>query len=90
VFHKENLSEEMCVAVIRGAQLSESSEPVPDTKGKREVCPDCGGRNLRRLSRTGFLQERVFPLFGYYPWECGVCRQMTLLRNRGNNTRKRD
>jgi hypothetical protein len=42
-------------------------------------CKDCGN-NLRRLARKGFLQLRVFPLFGYYPWECPVCRKTLMIR----------
>jgi hypothetical protein len=42
-------------------------------------CKDCGN-NLRRLARKGFLQLRVFPLIGYYPWECPVCRKTLMIR----------
>jgi hypothetical protein len=41
-------------------------------------CKHCGS-NLRRLSRTGFLQLRVYPLFGFYPWECPVCRKPVMV-----------
>jgi len=42
-------------------------------------CRDCGN-NLRRLARKGFLQLKVYPLFGYYPWECPVCRKSQMIR----------
>ena len=35
---------------------------------------------MRRLSRSGFLQQKVYPLFGYYPWECHLCRTRVMLR----------
>jgi len=38
---------------------------------------------MRRMGRTGFLQDKVFPLFGYYPWECPICRRTRMVRLRG-------
>lgn len=37
---------------------------------------------MRRLVRESFLQRSVYPLFGYYPWECPLCRKPVLLRQR--------
>lgn len=45
---------------------------------------------MRRLRRDGLLQVKVFPLFGYYPWQCGNCRAKMLLRNRGKHAEKRE
>jgi predicted RNA-binding Zn-ribbon protein involved in translation (DUF1610 family) len=45
-------------------------------------CPTCGLNYLRRIHRRGFLQMRVYSLFGYFPWECPVCREPMLLRVR--------
>jgi hypothetical protein len=42
-------------------------------------CRECGS-NLRRLARKGFLQLKVYPFFGYYPWECPVCRKTLMVR----------
>jgi ribosomal protein L40E len=42
------------------------------------VCRKCGADALRRENRQGFLQLKVFPLFGLYPWECVVCRKVRL------------
>jgi hypothetical protein len=44
--------------------------------------PDCGIKYLRRVYRRGFLQKRVMAFFGYYPWECPVCRIPHYLRGR--------
>jgi len=44
---------------------------------------------MRRLARSSFLQKYVFPLFGYYPWECFACRKIRLLRVRGKRAFKR-
>lgn len=42
-------------------------------------CERCGS-NLRRLTRRGFLQKKVFAWFGYYPWECPICREVLILK----------
>jgi hypothetical protein len=42
-------------------------------------CKKCGN-GMRRLSRHGFLQQKVYPIFGYYPWECPLCRKLVMLR----------
>jgi hypothetical protein len=34
------------------------------------------------MPRIGFLQNKVFPKFGYYPWECMHCRGITMLKMR--------
>lgn len=49
----------------------------------KKGCPDCGQRNLVRVARIGFLKERIYPKFGFYPWECPQCRRKLLLRRRG-------
>jgi hypothetical protein len=49
------------------------------------VCDRCGDR-MRRLARKGFLQSKLFPVFGFYPWECFTCRDRKLLRSRGTRT----
>jgi hypothetical protein len=43
---------------------------------------------MRRLGRVGFLQRKVFPLFGYYPWECPICRETVMHRGRGKRHKK--
>jgi hypothetical protein len=44
---------------------------------------------MRRLGREGFLQSRIYPIFGYYPWECPICRKMRLMHVRGKRARRR-
>lgn len=46
------------------------------------VCPYCGHDRLRRTSRVSFLENKIFPLVGIYPWECANCRQHYLRRKR--------
>jgi ssDNA-binding Zn-finger/Zn-ribbon topoisomerase 1 len=45
-------------------------------------CPECGANRVRRMQRVGFLQNTVFPFFGYYPWECTLCREPFLAKKR--------
>jgi hypothetical protein len=44
------------------------------------VCRECGATTLRREDRRGFLQLKIFPLFGLYPWECVMCRKVRIYR----------
>ena len=55
---------------------------------KTLTCPNCRHQQLARIARRGFLRERLFPIFGFYPWECAMCRRQFLLRKRGAAYRK--
>ena len=54
------------------------------------LCPHCGDNHPRRLERKGFLQQKVYPLFGYYPWVCGACKSTFLVRKRYRRKSKKD
>lgn len=45
-------------------------------------CPECDGIELRRQGRVGIWQRLILPQLGLYPWECGLCRKIFLLRQR--------
>jgi hypothetical protein len=47
-------------------------------------CPHCGARALYRRERRGFLQRKVLPRLGFYPWNCASCRKSALLRLRSS------
>jgi hypothetical protein len=51
-------------------------------------CPKCRQEQLSRIARQGFLRNRIFPMFGYYPWECAICRRESLIRKRGGSYRR--
>jgi hypothetical protein len=53
------------------------------------LCKHCGSK-LRRLARAGFLQQRVYPLFGFYPWECPVCRKVLMLKKQYRRKTRRE
>jgi ssDNA-binding Zn-finger/Zn-ribbon topoisomerase 1 len=61
-----------------------SAESVPEARSTREqiVCQRCGSEKVHRVFREGFLQERILPLFGYYPWRCKNCGNLEMLRKR--------
>ncbi len=50
--------------------------------GEKPHCPQCDGIELRRQGRIGFLQRTVLPRLGLFPWECGLCRKIFLLKQR--------
>jgi len=50
-------------------------------------CVTCGSE-MRRLSREGFMQREIYPLFGYYPWECPLCRELVMFKARRARKRK--
>jgi len=40
------------------------------------------------MKRVGFLQNRVYSIFGFYPWKCPECKTRYLLRARGSRRKK--
>jgi hypothetical protein len=51
-------------------------------------CPNCRQDQLARIARRGFMREHVYSMFGYYPWECAICRREFMIRKRGAAYRK--
>ncbi len=45
-------------------------------------CKKCGSGRVYRVYREGFMQERIYPHFGYYPWLCRDCGDHAMLRKR--------
>lgn len=55
----------------------------PETETEAPMkCRNCGGTCLRRVSRSGFLQLKILPFFGLYPWVCEECGEVRLYRKR--------
>jgi hypothetical protein len=40
------------------------------------------------MKRQGLMQKFIWPLFGYYPWECPQCREVTVEKRRANHHKK--
>lgn len=53
-------------------------------------CPACNYPSIRRTARISFLQGRVFPLFGCYPWECPKCGKIFIIKDRGDQPRENE
>jgi hypothetical protein len=53
---------------------------------RQVVCPACRSASALRVNRTGFLQHKVFGLFGIYPWKCGACGSTFFCRRRGHRS----
>ena len=56
--------------------------------GEKPHCPQCDGIELRRQGRIGFFQRAVYPRLGLFPWECGLCRKVFLLKQRSTEYRQ--
>lgn len=49
-----------------------------------KLCFKCKSTKFRRVNRMGFLQTTLLPYFGYFPWECVMCRRKTYFRDSGH------
>jgi len=49
----------------------------------RVHCQECGSDRVYRVLRKGYFQEKIYPLFGYYPWQCMKCGVRVILHKRG-------
>jgi hypothetical protein len=50
---------------------------------KKLRCPKCRHEQLARIARHGYFRRNIWPIFGFYPWECAICRRQFLLWKRG-------
>jgi len=48
----------------------------------RLYCKECNSHRVFRIFRKGFLQERIYPWFGFYPWKCKDCKSCMFYRKR--------
>jgi hypothetical protein len=69
---------------VSDGSRTEAAAGFVDQAGARTdiLCPECGSDQPRRLERKGFLQTRIYPIFGYYPWICGGCKVTFIMRKR--------
>ncbi len=56
---------------------------------KKKVCFYCGATAFRRINRSNFLQRTVLPWFGFFPWECAMCRKKSFYRDDGHSELRR-
>jgi predicted RNA-binding Zn-ribbon protein involved in translation (DUF1610 family) len=83
VFWMSTVAEESARGALAGnvVEMGKSGDLV--------YCPACGGDRMYRLERKGILQKKMFPFFGFYPWQCKECGAEALLRKRKRRRRKR-
>lgn len=55
-----------------------------------KTCGKCGGKALRRINRIGYWEEYILPKFGFYPWECVICRVRKYYRDDGQRPTGRE
>jgi len=55
--------------------------------GATPQCPSCESIELRRQARIGLWQRHIACRLGYFPWECGQCREVYLLKLRSSGYR---
>jgi hypothetical protein len=44
--------------------------------------------DMGRLGRQGFLERKIYSYFGYYPWECPICRERVFLKRKNEHKRR--
>jgi ssDNA-binding Zn-finger/Zn-ribbon topoisomerase 1 len=49
---------------------------------ERMHCDECGSDEVYRIFRKGFFQQRIYPIFGFFPWRCKKCGLRLMLRKR--------
>jgi hypothetical protein len=55
---------------------------------ERLSCKHCGSGRVFRVFRLGYLQEKIYPLFGFYPWKCRSCKGYSMLHKRKRSRSK--
>lgn len=70
----------MSEGMARGA-LAGNIVEMSSTR-ERVYCQKCGSDKVHRVFRKGYLQEKIYPLFGYFPWRCMKCGERVMLRKR--------
>ena len=54
-----------------------------------KICFHCKSPVMRRLNRVGFFQRVFLPWFGFYPWECVMCRRRSFYHDAGHRPSER-
>jgi hypothetical protein len=75
---------QLVMAVSGGAGGMFKSQGVRWKNDIQPLCPHCENIELRRQGRVGIWQRVIMPWFGLFPWECGLCRRIFMLRQRSS------
>jgi len=78
------MSEAMARPVLAGniVEVKAGNKAEVDSANERVHCDECGSDEVYRIFRKGFFQEKIYPLFGFYPWRCKRCGLRLMLRKR--------
>jgi len=69
---------------------SEAAQSTPLVRESTRLhCPLCGCTPVRRVQRKGFLQSKVYSVFGFYPWVCMTCKMTSMLCKRQERRSKK-
>ena len=60
-----------------------------EKKKETPLCPKCKNSAMARVPREGLLENRVYAKAGLFPWECPLCRNRALVKNRGQRIRRK-
>jgi hypothetical protein len=87
VDHGVTLSIPDIILSCPGQAKDRNDGPPRNTEDKElnlidRVCPKCNFSQPRRLPRTTWFERRLMPWFGFYPWECPLCRIHFYRKNR--------
>jgi hypothetical protein len=77
--------EDLQITMLQQSAMSGAlgEELVGVTKAADGVhCRYCGSERVFRVFRQGYLQEKIYPLFGFYPWKCKGCKEHMMLHSR--------
>jgi hypothetical protein len=55
----------------------------------RPACPKCREQACSRKKRLGLFQRFILPRLGWFPWQCGSCQRVFLVKERGKSKRKK-
>jgi hypothetical protein len=73
---------QLVMVVSGGAGGMFKSQGVRWKNDIQPLCPHCENIELRRQGRVGIWQRVILPWFGLFPWECGLCRRIYMVRQR--------
>jgi|HubBroStandDraft_5_1064220.scaffolds.fasta_scaffold1973037_1 DNA-directed RNA polymerase subunit RPC12/RpoP len=65
------------IVEVRSVSIIEAN-----SANERVHCDDCGSDEVHRIFRKGFLQQKIYPLLGFFPWRCKGCGMRLMLRKR--------
>ena len=69
-----------------GGAVAEGAAEISAAK-ERVYCKVCGSERVHRVYREGYFEERILPLFGFFPWRCSACGERLMLHKRHRDKR---